>query len=142
MSNSLSRVLVHFVWSTWQRHGWVDESVEEIIRDAIAAQCERLECPLRAFGAYVDHVHVVTELHREVTLSQLVRAMKGASSHRVARHDPTLGFRWQQGYGVFSVSEREPDRVLAYVRAQRERHASGTIESTWEFTPLEIERNG
>ncbi len=134
MSHSLTRVYVHLVWSTWRRTPWIDAAVERTIRDAIAKQAERLECALHAFGASDDHVHTLLELNRSTTLVVLVRALKGASGRVTNMNHRELNFRWQEGYGAFSVSERDPQPVIEYIRNQRERHATGAIDSDWEPT--------
>ena len=132
MSNALVRVWVHLVWATWDRMAWIDEPTERIVRDAAAAQCTRLDAPLQAFGSADDHVHAVVELNRQRTLVEVVRAIKGATSNAVQHDQPDRTFRWQEGYGAFSISEREPAVVLAYVREQRQRHAAGAINPEWE----------
>jgi hypothetical protein len=44
-------------------------------------------------------------------------------------------FEWQAGYGVFSVSEREVPRVIAYVEEQKSHHASRAgVVGAWEQT--------
>ncbi len=132
MAHSRSRVLVHLVWCTWLRTPWIEAALETTIHEAIAANAERLLCPLHAFGAFHDHVHAAVDLHRTVSLAVLLRALKGASGHDAARARPELGFRWQEGYGAFSISEQDPDAALAYVRRQRERHAAGHLHAEWE----------
>ena len=43
-------------------------------------------------------------------------------------------FEWQEGYGVFSVSEQDVPRVIAYVERQKQHHAEGTLIDEWEQT--------
>ena len=142
MAHSRSRVLIHVVWSTWRRTPWIDRSLEVAIRDAVAAQAERTRCPLLAFGAFVDHVHVALDLHRTQSLAVLLRALKGASGHVAAHERPEIAFRWQEGYGAFSISERDPEEALAYVRAQRERHAANAVLAGWEPDEFDAGEDG
>ena len=109
------RAWIHLVWTTAKRAALIDHKVEKIVRDAIARQAERLACPLEAFGANDDHVHVVVQQDKATSLVVLVRALKGASARAVGVHEPARVFRWQEGYGAFSVSERDPSGVVAYV---------------------------
>src|SRR5581483_9210613 len=64
MSHSLARVFVHVVWTTWARTPWIDRAAEACVRRMVGAQGERLGCPVRAFGAWDDHVHLLVELDR------------------------------------------------------------------------------
>ena len=43
-------------------------------------------------------------------------------------HDQGLKFAWQSGYGAFSVSKSQMDKVVAYVRGQQEHHAKMSFE--------------
>jgi len=49
-------------------------------------------------------------------------------------HDQGLKFAWQSGYGAFSVSKSQMDKVVAYVRGQQEHHAKMSFEQ--EFLAL------
>ena len=52
----------------------------------------------RAMGGTSDHVLLLVRLHPSIAVARLMAEVKGFSSHAVSR------FRWQKGYGVFSVS--------------------------------------
>lgn len=43
-------------------------------------------------------------------------------------------FRWQPGYGVFSVSPNHVKAVIAYIRNQKQQHADGKTHDDWERT--------
>ena len=49
-------------------------------------------------------------------------------------HERGLTFQWQDGYGAFSVSPSQLDKVTAYIRNQREHHKKVTFEQ--EFLAL------
>jgi hypothetical protein len=49
-------------------------------------------------------------------------------------HEQGLAFQWQNGYGAFSVSASQVDKVVAYIRGQREHHTKRTYEQ--EFLAL------
>jgi putative transposase len=42
-------------------------------------------------------------------------------------HERGLAFQWQDGYGGFSVSLSQLDKVTAYIRNQREHHKKVTL---------------
>ena len=79
-------------------------------------------------------------IHQPVTISiaDLVSRLKGGSSHfvtHVLRH-PEF-FRWQGGYGAFSVSRRGVSAVRAYVLNQEQHHRDGTLIPRLERTHAE-----
>ena len=70
-----------------------------------------------------DHLHIVTHLHPTVALSDLVKDIKVASSIKIKetgwfKHFPG----WQDGYGGFTYSIKEKDRLIEYVKNQEEHH--------------------
>jgi len=69
-----------------------------------------------------------------------VHDVKGASSRLVTTDFlGEGGFRWQGGYGAFSVSPHDKKRVIQYIRNQKQHHAEGSVwpaaEETWEEVP-------
>ena len=102
------------------------------MRATVAQQLARLRCPLVAFGAWDDHVHLLTALPSELALAALVRPVKSASTVLVARQPHAAGFRWQEGYAALSVSEAALAPVAAYVTRQREHHARRTLDPSLE----------
>jgi putative transposase len=49
-------------------------------------------------------------------------------------HEHGLAFQWQNGYGAFSVSVSQLDKVAAYIRNQPDHHKKMTFEQ--EFLAL------
>jgi REP element-mobilizing transposase RayT len=100
---------------------------------ALSAGCEELGAEPVAVGGTDDHVHVLVRLPATLSLSELMRRIKGASAH-LATHQLAPGefFKWQGGYGAFSVSPRHLGRVRDYIARQREHHAIGSLLPTLE----------
>ncbi len=64
--------------------------------------------------------------------------VKGVSSHFINERLPDKeGFRWQEGYGVFSVGYNQHKAVIAYVENQKTHHATNNIQPKWEETDEE-----
>jgi REP element-mobilizing transposase RayT len=55
-----------------------------------------------------DHVHAAVRLHQTVSVSNLAKELKGASSYEIARvqHGASQRLAWQEGYGAFSFREK------------------------------------
>ena len=73
-----------------------------------------------AIGGTEDHVHIVVALPPKIGLAVLLRAIKAGSSKWMNEEGHL--FAWQTGYGAFSVSASNLDRVCDYVRRQEEHH--------------------
>ena len=81
-----------------------------------------------AIGGMDDHVHLLVRVPAAVSAAALVKQLKGASSHMVNHEiEKPFGFRWQGGYGAFSVSKRLLPLVKDYVLRQEEHHRMGKI---------------
>jgi REP element-mobilizing transposase RayT len=67
-----------------------------------------------------DHVHALIDLPTTLSVSKAVQLLKGSSSHWITKHEitPPEGFGWARGYGAFSVSPRDVDRVTRAVHRQ------------------------
>jgi REP element-mobilizing transposase RayT len=133
MRRSYNCVHVHFVWGTWDRLPLITPEAEPRLYAAILAKCRELKCPVLALGGVEDHVHLLVRLHPSVSPAQLMRDVKGSSSHLIS-HEITPGgfFEWQGSYDAFAVEEdRLPTRVN-YIRRQKEHHRDGTQDEILE----------
>ena len=83
---------------------------------------------LHAIGGIADHVHVIVSSPPSLALSEYVKAIKGSSSRYLNANypNPSAKFKWQQEYGVFSISPKSLDRAIAYAQTQKHHHAHGT----------------
>ncbi len=75
-----------------------------------------------------DHVHVLLELHRTVSLSDLVGSIKSESSKWIKRQKGVSNFAWQSGYGAFSVSQSNLQDVESYIANQEMHHTKITFQ--------------
>jgi putative transposase len=130
-----AQLFVHLVWATEGRQPWIVPSLREPLYAAITAKCRALGCPPIAVGGVEDHVHLLVSLTPALSVAKLVKDVKGSSSHLVTHMlAQETQFRWQAGYGAFSLRRDDVPVVRHYVGRQREHHASNTIEPSWEQT--------
>jgi REP element-mobilizing transposase RayT len=130
-----SQLFVHLVWATEGRSPWIQAGVEERLYVAMASKCRALRCPPIAVGGAEDHVHLLVSLAPAVSISNLVKEIKGSTAYLMT-HEFVRGsqFRWQIGYGAFSLRRDDVPTVRGYVVNQKEHHARGTLNSSWEQT--------
>jgi len=75
-----------------------------------------------------DHVHCLIRMRPAQTLSSIVKQIKGSSSRWVNKNGLlNVPFKWQTGYGAFSVSPADLDKVRKYICNQEQHH------KTWEL---------
>jgi REP element-mobilizing transposase RayT len=119
-------VYIHCVWATWDRLPLITPNVEAALYAAVLDKAMEHQCQPIAIGGVEDHVHVLLKLHQTAAAADLLQGMKGASSH-LATHviAPGQFFKWQGGYGAFSVCRAELQTVRRYVENQKRLHAQG-----------------
>lgn len=76
------------------------------------------KCKPLAIYCNPDHTHVLIGLHSTISVSELVTKIKSNSSRFYHQNLETNHFfAWQDGYGVFSYSHSQIDKVYHYIRA-------------------------
>ena len=80
MPQSLSKVILHIIFSTKNREPWLDSNVRPRMHAYLATICRDLGAELVHVGGVADHVHVVTTLPRTLSQAQLIEQIKKASS--------------------------------------------------------------
>ena len=65
-----------------------------------------------------NHSHLLFLLPATILLASAINIFKTNSSRFL--HERGLAFQWQNGYGAFSVSTSQLDRVTTYIRSQPE----------------------
>lgn len=67
-----------------------------------------------------DHTHALIDLPTNLTIEQVIHLLKGSSSHWINQNKLVRGrFAWGRGYGAFSVSHSDDDRVCKYIVESR-----------------------
>jgi putative transposase len=132
MPQSLSKVILHIIFSTKNREPWLDSDVRPRMHAYLATICRDLGTEIVRVGGVADHVHIVTILPRTVSQAQMIEQIKKASSKWIkALGSPYRGFSWQRGYGAFSVSPSQLDAVLQYVETQQKHHRTRTFQEEY-----------
>ena len=129
-------LFIHLVWNTWDRLPLISPEFERRLHRYIVAVAKEMKCQVVAIGGIEDHVHLLVLLPSTVTVAQLVKRVKGASSHFINHEILSNGdFRWQGTYSAFSVSRWDVGKVANYIRTQREHHNTNEIWTDFEMLP-------
>lgn len=128
MPQSLSRVLVHLVFSTKDREPFIRSEIQGQLHGYVVGVLKNMKSPSVQIGGVEDHVHVLFILSRTLTQAQVVEELKTSSSKWMKSHAGVFNFAWQAGYGAFSVSESKADAVVEYIRGQEEHHRKVTFQ--------------
>jgi len=136
MSQSLSKILVHIVFSTKHRKTFLkDEAVRGELHAYTIGVLKSLESPSLAINSVEDHIHILCVLSRKIAVMKLIEEIKTSTSKWIKTKGPAYrSFYWQGGYGAFSVSESKRSEVEQYIHRQQEHHKRLTFQE--EFRSL------
>jgi putative transposase len=135
MPQSLSRIILHIVFSTKNREPFLHDEIGKRMQAYLATVCRDCDAEAYRVGGVADHVHIACKLPRTITVSKLLETTKRESSKWIKKQgDGYKGFYWQGGYGAFSVSPSHLDPLIAYVENQAEHHRKETFQD--EFRRL------
>lgn len=132
MPQSLSQVIVHFVFSTQNREPFIDYEISARLHGYIATLSTDLNCHAYRIGGVEDHVHAAVLLHRTVPQSDWVEHVKSSSSKWIKKQGNCYSeFLWQRGYGAFSISPKHLDALISYIGDQKEHHSRESFQDEY-----------
>ncbi len=143
MRRSKSEIYLHLVWATRERQPLITPAIRGRLYPFLEMQAKYLGCHVLAIGGMPDHMHMVVRAPTTVCAAQLMKQVKGSSSAFV--NDLTMRtpyFRWQEGYGVFSLCRPLLDKILRYVENQERHHSQGPVWNDWEEIDEEVVDEG
>ena len=124
MSQSLAKVYVHAIFSTKNRDGLLADNWREECFGVLGGAANTLGCQSLIVGGMSDHVHLLFQLARTISLADAISKIKSGTSAWVNQsRGLTTPFHWQNGYAAFSVSQSSLDAVREYIFRQPEHHA-------------------
>jgi REP element-mobilizing transposase RayT len=132
MGQSLVKSFYHIIFSTKARQPFINTTIEGRLYNYLAGICSELECHLNIIGGHIDHVHILYELSKKVTIVKLLESLKSSSSKWMKLQDSSLStLYWQNGYGAFSVNPKEVDVVRKYIEDQHAHHSRKTFQEEY-----------
>jgi REP element-mobilizing transposase RayT len=126
MAHSYVSSVFHVVFSTKERTQLIRAASQTTLWNYLAGIARNLRIQVLAIGGTENHVHILLVLPADQKLSDAVRTLKCNSSRWLRETHPR--FAWQEGYGAFSVSPSQLERVKHYIANQAEHHRRRSFE--------------
>jgi REP element-mobilizing transposase RayT len=124
MPHSYTSILVHVVFATKDRHPFLDSTLEERLFPYLGGTVRDLDGTLLSVNGADDHLHLLIWMSATQSIAELVGKIKGCSSKWIHETFPDrANFAWQRGYGAFTVSMSQKEKVIAYINGQKAHHA-------------------
>ncbi len=123
MSHTHLSLRVHLVWATKDRRPWLDPEWRSRLFACAATIIERKDGRLLCAGGVRDHLHLYVEIPATIGVAELVGGIKSTTArwiHQSFAH--RRNFKWQHGYGAFTVSGPNDEALRDYIRNQEQHH--------------------
>jgi len=132
MSQSLVTNLVHIIFSTKNRQPLIHQKIEERLHSYMAGIFKACDSPAILIGGTTNHVHILSSLSKNYSLSKVIENIKKSSSKWIK----TLGteykpFYWQNGYAAFSISPSSKEATMKYIQNQKDHHRKKTFQAEY-----------
>ena len=117
-------ILCHVVFGTKNRIATIPSLSKPKLYPYIAGIIKNKVCKLIAIGGMPDHVHFLIDLSPIISMAELVRTVKQASSiwMKEDRNSFPLFDGWCKGYYAASVSPTLKEGCIAYINGQELHH--------------------
>ena len=132
MPQSLSKIYLHLIFSTKRRVKIITEDIRPSLQAYFIEVASNLKIFVHEIYANPDHVHILCELPRTMTVSEIVQKLKTPSSSWM-KSQGKGSFEWQNGYGVFSVSQSKLNVLKLYIQRQAEHHRKMSFEDEFRL---------
>ncbi len=127
MTQSYINIWIHAIWSTKGRMPMIHQRIEHIVFQFISEQLREQGCPVRIVNGMPDHIHCLFLLSRQKSITEVIKQIKGSSSHFINENKLTdEKFMWQTGYAAYSVSGSTMNNVFEYIKNQKQNHRHKT----------------
>ncbi len=123
MGTSYSKICIHYLFSTKYRKPIIKAEFEGTLWEYMGGIAREHGMSALRIGGTSDHIHALILLPPVISVSKGAQVIKAGSSKWVNdNYFADRSFRWQKGYGAFSVSESKIPAVIKYIKTQKEHH--------------------
>lgn len=132
MGHSFNKIWIHCIWSTKERSHLIVPDIETMVYNFISDQLREIDCPVRIINGMPDHIHCLFMLNPQKSIAEVIKQIKGSSSHFINQNNLTNEkFSWQTGYAAYSVSESVLDKVFYYIKNQKIHHQKKSFQQEY-----------
>ncbi len=135
MSNTFTNLVYHIIYSTKYRRATISADLKSDLYAYVGGILVKRDGIPLEIGGTADHIHILAKLSPKHAIMDVLRDVKADSSKWInERTTAKQRFEWQTGYGAFSVSSSQVDKVQSYIRNQEEHHRKQSFKE--EFLAL------
>jgi putative transposase len=139
-THSYSRLWTHLIWETLSREPTLNKPAAAKTSHFLSKYAVKKGIYMKINYVNADHTHALIDLPTNICIEDVIKLLKGSSSHWINQNRIIKGkFFWGRGYGAFSVSHSDVERVARYIANQESHHRRQTFAEEYA---LFVERYG
>ncbi len=98
--------------------------VEEAFKELTATECKKHDIEILAMECHIDHVHMFISVYPQQSIPEVVKQIKGATSHALRDKFPQLSNMpslWTRSYFVSTAGNVSSKTIEWYINTQKTR---------------------
>jgi putative transposase len=132
MANTYTQLYIQFVFTVKGRENLIKEAIRDELEKVMCGIVTNHKCKTYAIYCNPDHTHIFVGMHPNMSPSKLMEQVKSGSSKWLNEKKYLPGkFAWQNGYGAFTYSKSDIDKVVKYVLNQAEHHKKQSFRNEY-----------
>lgn len=123
---SVCKIYIHAAFTTKNKLPLIQANIREKLYSCLYREFSSQSCQLFIVNGPTDHVHCLFCLNPQKSVSEIIKHVKGISSHHInSMQILPEPFAWQKGYTAISISEENLPRITRFIH-QQERYPGFT----------------
>ena len=122
---TVSLINYHFVFCPrYRRKIFNIPGVEERFKEITLSECEKIGIEVLTLECHVDHVHIFVSVLPTMSIPEIMRSIKGMTSHKLRDEFPKLKMMqslWTRSYFVSTAENVSSETIKWYVNTQKTR---------------------
>jgi len=132
MPNTYCQIYIQIVFAVQYRENAIKQEFKEELQKYMGGIIANRNQKLYAINCMPDHTHILVSMKPSISVSDLTRDIKAASSGFINEKEWLKNkFNWQEGFGAFSYSPKHIDYVVKYILNQEEHHKKKTFKDEY-----------
>ena len=128
MANSYTQIHLQLIFAVKYRASLINSVWKDELYKYITGIIQTQKHKLIIINGVSDHIHILIGFRPHQSLSNLMQDIKGSSSKWINEKKFTSAkFAWQEGYGAFSYSHSNLNKVINYIKNQEQHHRKLTF---------------
>lgn len=132
------QILYHLVFRTKYSENTINQDYSQELYNYIWGIIKNKNCHLFRINGTENHIHVLSDLHPSVSLSNFIKDIKVASNKWMKMSGNFPNFKgWASQYCAITYSYKERDTIIEYIKNQQEHHKVISFKDEMENLFLE-----